>query len=80
MSLIKRFMDDMEEVGLKATKAAWLDESERFPALTTIFQECGERAKVYHDPKAVARLLVDRAVRDFRLERLVFTVEWVVTA
>lgn len=71
MSLMKRFGMDLEELGEKAAKAAWLDTpAERLRALTAVFQECGERANAYHDRMFAARELVKSAVRDFRIERM----------
>jgi hypothetical protein len=68
---MKRIAIDLEELGEKAGKAAWLDTpAERLRALTTVFQECGERANVYHDPRFVVRVLVKEVVRDFGTERM----------
>lgn len=69
MSLIKRFEEDADELSEKAANAAWLDgPTERLSALTSVFQECGERANVYHDPLFAARALVKECVFAFRIE------------
>lgn len=67
---MKRFVLDADELSEKAAKAAWLGTpTERLSTLTEVFQECGERASEYHDPKSVARVLVKEAVFAFRVER-----------
>jgi hypothetical protein len=70
VSLIKRFMDDADELSERAANAAWLDSpDERLRALTVVFEECGVRANVYADPMFAARTLVKGAVSAFRTER-----------
>ncbi|MET7984578.1 hypothetical protein [Streptomyces sp. NPDC005281] len=71
MSLIKRFMDDEDELSEMAANAAFLDSpSERLRALTLVFQECGTRAQVYANPMEAARILVKGAVLYFRFNRM----------
>lgn len=68
---MKRFEDDGDELSEKAANAAWLDSpNERIRTLTAVFQECGERANVYHDPLFAARELVRQVSEAFRFERM----------
>ncbi|WP_326827442.1 hypothetical protein [Streptomyces sp. NBC_01751] len=67
---MKQFGMDLDELAEKAAKAAWLDTpTERLRALTVVFEECGERAAPYFDPRFAAKQLVRECVKEFQAER-----------
>lgn len=70
MSMMNRLDVDLTELGEKAVNAAGLaTPAERIDALTSVFEECGERANAYYCPEDAARHLVQWVVMDYQIAR-----------
>ncbi|MGJ3559658.1 hypothetical protein ACR6C2_16940 [Streptomyces sp. INA 01156] len=67
---MKRFYLDRDELEEMAAKAAKIgDRAERRRALTLVYEECGERASIYHDPEFVVEEFVSLTTYAFQFER-----------
>ncbi|MGV9693420.1 hypothetical protein ACWDUX_30430 [Streptomyces sp. NPDC003444] len=70
---MSRYAVDAAELVAQAANAARLSTpKERLAALTAAFQDCGERAHVYHCPEAVVLVLIKEIVDTFHAERKEF--------
>ncbi|MFC9231370.1 hypothetical protein ACFTZI_20810 [Streptomyces decoyicus] len=66
MSLMKRYVEDSEELADRAIAVAWIEnESERFDALARLYTDCHLVSDVYADPSAVARLFIRKVTNTF---------------
>jgi len=70
MSLMKRYADDIEDLKLRATYAAWEPTTHlRRKAISAVLQDCGTAAKIYADPVTVTQLFVSAVVQEFMKTR-----------
>ncbi|MEV0445313.1 hypothetical protein AB0I84_07390 [Streptomyces spectabilis] len=70
MSLMKRYVEDVQDVQEAALRAAQQSTSRaRFAAITETFARCGMHARKYHHPQAVAQTLVRQAVDTYHAAR-----------
>ena len=66
MSRVKQYMEDQADlIGRAADVAAILDDTERFAALRSVFDEAGHLSGDYADPARVLQLLVAEAVESY---------------
>lgn len=59
MSLMKRYAEDKEALGMRAAMIAWNpDQEERKALRDELWSDCAKAAEIYHSPVEVAVLFV----------------------
>ena len=59
MSLMKRYAEDKEELGMRAAMIAWNPDPEERKALRIeLWSDCAKAAEIYHSPVEVAMAFV----------------------